>query len=179
MLHDEIVNMDELTEQRFRAEPALFLKESIEAYTLSSPLNRLPSFSGAPIFGVPLVGFASGDDPIFMEYKSIIADFHLTPRDVMTLHLTETPGSNPPKLSKVSVISIVLPIARETRLSNRRETKGPSLRWNHTRWQGQELQKQPNVFLSGESQHRQNIQRGDRAPVEGIVRGFCLLPVPT
>ncbi|MFC1847757.1 4Fe-4S double cluster binding domain-containing protein [Chloroflexota bacterium] len=131
--------MDELTKQRFRAEPALFLTESIKAYTLNSPLNRLPAFGGAAIFEAPLVGFAGGDDPIFTEYKTIISDFHLTPREALTGHLTETLGSNPKDLPTVSVVSIVLPIARDTKLSNRRETKGPSLRWNHTRWQGQDF----------------------------------------
>jgi hypothetical protein len=76
MLPVETVAMDKHIEQRFRAEPALVLREAIEAYTLSSPLNRLTHFGGSPIFDAPLVGFASGDDPIFMEYKSIIADFH-------------------------------------------------------------------------------------------------------
>jgi epoxyqueuosine reductase QueG len=41
-------------------------------------------------------------------------------------------------MANVSVISFVLPIAKETRLSNAREKAGPSLRWNHTRWHGQD-----------------------------------------
>ncbi|MFC2062965.1 epoxyqueuosine reductase, partial [Chloroflexota bacterium] len=39
----------------------------------------------------------------------------------------------------VSVISWALPITYETRLSSRRETLATSLRWNHTRWKGQEF----------------------------------------
>ncbi len=131
--------MDEPTKQRFRANPARFLEESIKAYTLTSPLNRLPAFGSTPIFEEPLVGFADGDDPIFTEYKTIIAEFHLTPREALAWHLAETLEDNPPELPTVSVVSLALPIARETRLSNRRETKGPSLRWNHTRWQGQDF----------------------------------------
>lgn len=39
----------------------------------------------------------------------------------------------------MSVISWILPIPYETRLSLRRESLVPSVRWNHTRWQGQHL----------------------------------------
>jgi len=39
----------------------------------------------------------------------------------------------------VSVVSFVLPAAHKTRLSNRRETAVASLRWNHTRWKGQDF----------------------------------------
>lgn len=131
--------MDEPAKQRLWANPAQFIEEAIKDYVLNSPLNRLQAFGGAPIFDEPLVGFADGDDPLFEEYKTIIAAFHLTPREALTKQLADTPGTDSPELSAVSVISIVLPIARDTRLSNRKETRGPSLRWNHTRWQGQDL----------------------------------------
>ncbi len=165
--------MDEHTKHRFRDQPARFLTESIEEYTWSSPLNRLPAFDSTPIFETPLVGFASGDDPIFMEYKSIIADFHLTPREAMTSYLTETLGNNPSELRTVSVISIVLPIARETRLSNRREIQGPSLRWNHTRWQGQE-------FITELSNHIASLLRelGQYAVVPELAPFFQMRELP-
>jgi epoxyqueuosine reductase QueG len=131
--------MDEPTEQRFRSNPAAFLEQSIREYTRSSPLNRLPAFGGAPIFDDPLVGFADGDDPIFAKYKSIIADFHLTPREALARRLVDTQAPESAEPPSVSVISIVFPIVEKTRLSNRRETRGPSLRWNHTRWQGQDF----------------------------------------
>ncbi|HEY32566.1 MAG TPA: epoxyqueuosine reductase [Dehalococcoidia bacterium] len=103
------------------------MRSAIKEHVSSSPLNRLPSFANSPIFEEPLVGFASGDDPIFEQFKSVVAESHQMPRDV--LPITQGP---------VSVVSIVLPISRETKLSNRLETGGPSLRWNHTRWQGQD-----------------------------------------
>ena len=39
----------------------------------------------------------------------------------------------------MSVISFVMPVTYETRLSLRHESRVPSIRWNHTRWQGQDL----------------------------------------
>jgi epoxyqueuosine reductase QueG len=123
----------------FEASPALFIEEEIRRFVRESPLNRLTAFGSSPIFEEPLVGFADGDDPIFTEYKTIIADFHLTPGEALEQHLKQTMGDAAPGPSVVSAISFVLPIARATRLSNRKETQGPSLRWNNTRWQGQDF----------------------------------------
>jgi len=131
--------MDEAAKQRFRDEPAQFLEKTIKAYVVNSPLNRLRDLDGRPIFEEPLVGFADGYDPIFEDYKTIIADFHLTPREVLTKYLAETLGADVPELPALSVISWVLPFDREIRMSNRREAEGPSLQWNHARWHGQEL----------------------------------------
>ena len=124
--------------EMFETDPALFIQEVMKRQVLMSPQNRLPAFGGSPIFDEPLVGFADGDDPIFTEYKTIIADFHLTPREALEGHLQQM-GEAAPGLTAVSVISWVLPFAREVRLSNRKQTKGPSLRWNHARWQGQDF----------------------------------------
>jgi ferredoxin len=125
--------------ERFESNPAGFLEDSIKEYVASSPGNRLRAFGGTPIFEEPLVGFADGDDPIFTQYKSIIGDFHLTPREALTRHFAETGGKDSGELPSISVVSWVLPVARGTRLSNSRETRGPSLRWNHTRWDGQDF----------------------------------------
>ena len=42
-------------------------------------------------------------------------------------------------MHNLSVISWILPVSQETRLSLRKETMVPSLRWNHTRWYGQDF----------------------------------------
>lgn len=131
--------MEEVIRQRFYNDPAVFIENYIKDFVQTSPLNRLDSFGNSPIFTEPLVGFSDGNDFLFKRYKSLIADFHLTPREALGNHIMKTPGIYSADLPTVSVISYVLPIAKDTRLSNRRETRGPSLRWNHTRWQGQEF----------------------------------------
>lgn len=125
--------------EKFETNPALFLEETIKEYVATSPGNRLKAFNDDPIWEEPLIGFADGDDPIFRHYKKVIGDFHLTPREALAKHLQGKglDGENPPE--KVSVISWVLPIPLEARLSLRRETLVPSLRWNHTRWPGQDF----------------------------------------
>jgi epoxyqueuosine reductase QueG len=131
--------MDEATKQCFQAEPAQFLEKTIKSYVVNSPLNSLRDLDGGAIFEEPLVGFADGYDALFEDYKSIIADFHLTPHEVLTKYISETLGANVPELPTLSVISWVLPFDKEIKMSNRREVEGPSLKWNNARWHGQEL----------------------------------------
>ncbi|MDP2662574.1 MAG: epoxyqueuosine reductase, partial [Dehalococcoidia bacterium] len=156
-----------------QARLAQSLEEMIRAFVLESPLNRLRDLDGGPIYEEPLVGFADGDDPLFQEYKSIIGDFHLTPREAMERHLSEE-GAGAPLVSDVSVISWVLPIARDNRVSNRRMTKGPSLRWNQARWHGQTL---------AEALSRQVVsaltERGFRAVAPDLMKAFQVMELPT
>lgn len=60
-------------------------------------------------------------------------------REALTAHLKTVPCDYEKSLSKVSVISWVLPSTRETRMSMRKEIVVPSLRWNYTRWYGQDF----------------------------------------
>jgi epoxyqueuosine reductase len=122
----------------FETDAAAFLETAIKEYVVTSPANRLESFDDGCIFDEPLVGFADGDDTIFNDYKEIIGDFHLTPREALEKYL-ESERNSREHPSEVSVISFVLPVTYETRLSLRKETMIPSLRWNHTRWHGQDF----------------------------------------
>jgi len=125
--------------ERFEINPSLFLENAIKEYVASSTSNHLRAFNSVPIFDEPLVGFADGDDAIFQDYKVIIGDFHLTPREALEAHLQSKSSGGKKQPPNVSVVSWILPITYETRLSMRRESIVPSLRWNHTRWQGQDL----------------------------------------
>jgi len=81
-----------------------------------------------------LVGFASGMDPLFFEYKTIIGSFHLTPREVIAGALKEKGrGLLLSEIEQISVISWVLPISEDTRKSNRKEQQFPSKLWAYTR----------------------------------------------
>lgn len=129
-----------ITEQElFKVNPTEFLEQAIKDYVANSPNNRFKAFPGEHIWDEPLVGFADGDDSIFWEYKKIIGDFHVTPREAMEIHLKNAACGDEKYLTKVSVISWILPSTYQTRISLRKETVVPSLRWNHTRWQGQDF----------------------------------------
>ena len=108
--------------------------DEIRRFVAESPHNRLKDIDGSPIFEEPLVGFADGDDPLFDLYKAVVGPFHFTPREA----LATADGACGP-IPRVAVVSWVLPVSRETRLSNRRMKDGPSLRWNNTRFQGEDF----------------------------------------
>ncbi len=135
--------------EQFQAAPTLFLEKVVKEYVATSPGNRLPSFNNDPAFAEPLVGFADGDDSLFQEYKreEIIGPFHYTPREILEKHLQQKASGEVKKPAHVSVISYILPVTHETRLSLRRETQVVSVRWNHTRWQGQELINELSLYV--------------------------------
>ncbi len=111
------------------------LVEAIKSYVAESPLNRLSKIDNTPIFEEPLVGFADGDDPLFDQYKKVVGEFHLTPRQALDAAVV-TEMAAPDRLS---VVSWILPIAGKTKQANREMTEGPSLRWNNSRFQGEEF----------------------------------------
>ncbi len=115
---------------------AQFIEEDVKSFAGTNPLNRLPSDRDYIIFDEPLVRFADGADPLFTEYKTIIAPTHLTPREALAQACNKSPEDLPARLS---VISWVLPIQENARKANRREKLVPSRLWSHTRWYGEQF----------------------------------------
>ncbi|HEX7474421.1 MAG TPA: 4Fe-4S double cluster binding domain-containing protein [Dehalococcoidales bacterium] len=126
-------------QQQFNSNPASSIEKAIRDYIANNPNNRFLAFPEEAIWDSPVVGFANGNDPIFQEYKTIIGDFHLTPREVLETYIDTTVRGDKSKLAHISVISFALPATLKTRESNRRENKICSVRWNHTRFEGQEV----------------------------------------
>jgi len=122
------------------------IRSAIESYIAATSANRLKAFGDAPIFDKPLVGYADGDDPVFTEFKRVVGESHMTPREAMERYLSSY-GKSGIDLGTLRVISFVMPTSRETRLSMRRESEVPSLRWNHTRWYGQAVIDDLSAFL--------------------------------
>jgi ferredoxin len=120
--------------ERLQAEPAQFIEEEIKAFASTSPLNRLLETDNQFMFDEPLVQFADGDDPIFTEYKTIIASTHFTAREALAETYNKSPQDMPARLA---IISWILPITSITRESNRRQTRTPSRPWSYTKWHGE------------------------------------------
>ncbi|MCX6000051.1 MAG: epoxyqueuosine reductase [Chloroflexi bacterium] len=116
----------------------MMLERAIREQVATSPANRFANSPRHAFFDEPLTGFADGDDGIFQEYKKVIGDFHLTPREALEGHLADK-GMAKVRPSRVSVVSLVLPITRRTCRATRDESLITSLPWNRTRWQGQEF----------------------------------------
>jgi epoxyqueuosine reductase len=113
--------------------PEKFMERTIAKFVKESPANRR-RLDGGRYWGKPLVGFVSGDDPLFAEYKKIIGKFHFSPQEIF--ELTFGKRKRRPQLS---VISWILPASEDIRRSNRKETRFPSRLWAHTRDFGEQF----------------------------------------
>jgi len=121
-------------EERLQTKPAQFIEDEIRAFVRTSSLNRMPIMDNPVIYDEPLVGFADGDDPIFTEYKNIIAPTHLTPREALAKTHHKSPEDMP---ENISVISWILPVTRLIRESNHRNTVNPSRLWTSVEYYGE------------------------------------------
>jgi epoxyqueuosine reductase len=119
-----------------QADPAKFIERQIKKFVQTSPDSRLSFRNNYVLWDEPLVKFADGNDPIFTEYKSIIATAHYTPREALAKAYNKIPEDITDRLS---VISWILPAVEETRISNRNENSVPSRLWAYTRWYGEKF----------------------------------------
>jgi ferredoxin len=118
----------------FLKNPNSVLEQLIKNFVKDNEQNRRTPLDQGVYWEEPLIGFASGSDPLFFEYKTIIGPFHLTPREMIMSALKEKGrGFLLSEMEQVSVISWVLPASEDTRKSNRKEEKFPSKLWAYTR----------------------------------------------
>jgi hypothetical protein len=117
----------------FDKDPEKFIERVIAKFVRESPANRR-KVDGGRYWETPLVGFASGEDALFKQYKKIIGEFHFTPQEFFEL----TFGRRKPA-GELSVISWVLPASEDIRKSNRKEARFPSLLWAHARDFGEQF----------------------------------------
>jgi epoxyqueuosine reductase QueG len=117
----------------FKKDPEKFIERVIARFVWESPANRR-KIDGGKYWETPLIGFASGADPLFEQYKTIIGEFHFTPQEIFKLIFE---GRRPP--GELSVISWVLPTSEDIRKSNRKEASYPSLLWAHARDFGEQF----------------------------------------
>jgi epoxyqueuosine reductase len=117
----------------FDKDPEKFIERVIAKFVRESPANRR-KVDGGRYWETPLVGFTSGADPLFKQYKKIIGEFHFTPQEFFEL----TFGRRKPA-GELSVISWVLPASEDIRKSNRKEARYPSLLWAHARDFGEQF----------------------------------------
>ena len=115
--------------------PDVTIAKEIERFVAASPDNRNREPGVTCYFSTPLVGFADAADPLFAEFKSIIGDFYLTPRDILERSFPDHKGS----WDGASVVSWILPFNRIVREGNRSETCCSSKTWAFAKKYGEEL----------------------------------------
>ena len=102
----------------FNKDPGKFIGGVIAKFVQESPANRR-KVDGGKYWETPLVGFASGDNPLFRQYKEIIGEFHYTPQEIFELTFG---GGSPPKSFQLS-----LGFSQPLKISEKAIAKRPSI----------------------------------------------------
>jgi epoxyqueuosine reductase len=111
-----------------------WIENVIRTFIVSSPHNTMGDESGQAAWDDNvLVGFASGADPIWQQYKEYIGAFHWTPWEIYTQHSPREPATP----DELTVISWVLPQRKLVREANRRARKYPAEQWARIRVYGE------------------------------------------
>jgi epoxyqueuosine reductase QueG len=112
-----------------------WIRGLITDYLADSPCNSMRNKAEDPAWEDVLVGFASGADPIWQQYKEYVGPFHWTPWEVFSQHCPrESAGAE-----ELTVISWVLPQREAVRKANRRARRYPSEEWARIRVYGEEF----------------------------------------
>jgi epoxyqueuosine reductase len=111
-----------------------WIKSLIEDFIVHSPENTLQNAAQEKAFEKPLVGFSSGADPLYQQYKEVVGPYHWTPLEIFALTFPE----NPRPSQGLTVISWILPQTKSSKTDNRKEKIYPSERWARARIFGEE-----------------------------------------
>lgn len=114
---------------------APWIEKIIQTFVAESSQNTLGMDSGERAFDAPLVGFSSGKDPLYGEYRDHIGSFYLTPYDFLSR--TFTAETLLPE--EITVISWIIPSTKKTREEQAGQKKYPSERWVRTRALGEDF----------------------------------------
>jgi epoxyqueuosine reductase QueG len=110
-----------------------WIRDAIQNFIATAPENSMQTGDGQPAWDAALVGFASGADPIWQQYKEYVGAFHWTPWEVFNQHRREANVS----ADQLTVISWILPQRQLVRKTNRQTRKYPSEEWARIRIYGE------------------------------------------
>lgn len=110
-----------------------WIRETIADFIAQSPENTMADNSSDPAWDSALVGFASGADPMWQQFKEYVGPFHWTPWEIYTQMHPDKPAIP----GDLTVISWVLPQRHDVRKANRRAKKYPAEQWARTRIYGE------------------------------------------
>jgi epoxyqueuosine reductase len=112
-----------------------WIKSLIRDFIVTSGQNTMRNQPEQPAWEEVLVGFASGADLIWQQYKEYVGPFHWTPWEVFAQHCPQEPAG----AEEITVIAWVLPQRAAVRKANRRAKKYPSEEWARIRVFGEEF----------------------------------------
>lgn len=107
----------------------------IADFVEKSPLNDMGFKERERIFNTPLVGFSSGGDPLYDEYKAHIGSFYYSPLELFSKTFPDQKIS----AEDLTVISWIIPSTEATRREQAKQDRYPSERWARTRDLGEKF----------------------------------------
>jgi epoxyqueuosine reductase len=126
-----------------------WFKNKIDTFLKEDESNRIKLDESYIFEPDVLVGIASGEDPIFQDYKEIIGSFHLTPEEAFFKYCEKKKLEC--STDNLSVVAFILPINQNTKKDNFNYSKEwPSERWAHTRLFGEESNVKLQAYLVNE-----------------------------
>lgn len=114
---------------------ATWVRDLVVRFCRESSENSLQLNHTEGAFHGPIVGFSSGNDPLYTFFQKDIGSFYWHPSDVISRAYPQVVVQP----QNVSVISYVLPQTLQTRSEQRKEKKYPSKRWAHARKYGEQF----------------------------------------
>jgi len=124
--------------------------EKINTFLENDESNKMKMVDSSLIFEPDvIVGFVSGNDPLFSEYKNIIGEFYLTPIEAYSWYCER--NGMPISTENLTVIAYILPINKKTKEENFDYSKvNPSERWANTRLFGEQTNVKTQTHLINE-----------------------------
>lgn len=110
-----------------------WIEQVIKKFCLESPENSLKRGDGEKAWDQPLVGFSSGADPLYLQFKHDIGPFYLSPLDAFAKAFPTVSAT----ASQLVVVSWILPQTKATRSDNRKNSEFSSERWARSRHFGE------------------------------------------
>ncbi len=132
--------MSNAIEVKMRKKPEIkytagWLETLIKDFINQSPENTLKNPANDKAWDDPLVGFSSGDDPIYQAFKEHVGLFHWTPLELFNLTFPQIKAG----AGELTVISWILPHTARTKSDHKKETTYPSESWARARKFGEEI----------------------------------------
>ena len=110
------------------------LARDVAAWMDDRANNALEPGSALPAFDTPLLGCASGADPLFARIRQDIGEaFYWSPAQAYALAFPDDPAPD----GELSVIAWVLPQTADTRQAHRKARELPSIQWSKARHFGE------------------------------------------
>ena len=110
-----------------------WIEKTIRKFITDSPLNTMQDGTDEAAWDDAVVGYASGTDEIWQQYKEYIGAFHWTPWEIFNQYRQEENAS----AEQLTVISWILPQRKIVRKANLRENIYPAEKWARIRVYGE------------------------------------------